>query len=199
MYVSLWERDADSLGVKALFHVLRHIEEYIPIIRRLDPWAHHKVYTAIRQFTDSDFWLRLFQDTVVLGEDFHQDLLCLGKVSAVAYTDDQIVGKINAASANITRAGSIEGTAASALDSDDIGEGSGNLYDTGTPIPALTDNEVVTAINNASSAITREAALSQDDLKIVKTAPLTGEFQVKNIHRDAAGLLDIEYDDVAES
>lgn len=44
---------------------------------------------------------------------------------------DEIVGKINSATANITRAGSIEGTAVSALDSDDIREGSINKYDTG--------------------------------------------------------------------
>ena len=62
-----------------------------------------------------------------------------------------------------------------------------------------TDDEVIAAINSATDPITREAALSQDDLKIVKTNPVTGEFQVKNIHRDASGLLDVEYDDVAES
>jgi len=114
--------------------------------------------------------------------------------NAQAYTDDEIVGKVNAASANITRAGCIEGTAASALDTDDISEGSSNLYDTGAP---PTDNEVVTAINNASNAITREAALSQDDLNIVKTNPSAGEYYVKNIHRDSTGKLDIEYDDVS--
>jgi len=114
--------------------------------------------------------------------------------NAQSYTDDQIVGKVNAATANITRAGSIEGTAASALDSDDIGEGSGNLYDTGAP---PTDDEVVTAINNASNSITREAALSQDDLNIVKSSPVAGEYYIKNIHRDSSGLMDIEYDDVA--
>ena len=32
--------------------------------------------------------------------------------NAAAYTDDEIVGKVNSASANITRAGSVEGTAA---------------------------------------------------------------------------------------
>ena len=114
--------------------------------------------------------------------------------NAASYTDDEIVGKINSATANITRAGSIEGTAASALDSDDISEGSSNLYDTGAP---PTDDEVVTAINNASNSITREAALSQDDLNIVKSNPAAGEFYVKNIHRDSSGKLDIEYDDTA--
>ena len=115
--------------------------------------------------------------------------------NAASYTDDEIVGKVNTATANITRAGCIEGTAASALDSDDIGEGSSNLYDTGAP---PTDEEVVTAINNATGAITREAALSQDDLNIVKTNPAAGEFLIKNIHRDADGKMDIEYDDTAQ-
>ena len=60
-----------------------------------------------------------------------------------------------------------------------------------------TDDEVITAINSATTSITREAALSQDDLNIVKTNPIAGEFPVKNIHRMADGKLDIEYDDVA--
>ena len=115
--------------------------------------------------------------------------------NAQSYTDDEIVGKVNTATANITRADSIEGTAASALDTDDISEGSGNLYDTGAP---PTDDEIVTGINNASNDITREAALNQDSLNIVKTAPAGGEYKIKNIHRDSSGKMDIEYDDVAE-
>jgi len=62
---------------------------------------------------------------------------------------------------------------------------------------AYTDDEIVGKINAATAAITRESALSQDDLNIVKTAPAAGEFAVKNIHRDSTGKLDIEYDDVA--
>jgi hypothetical protein len=63
---------------------------------------------------------------------------------------------------------------------------------------SYTDDEIVGKINTASAAITREAALDQDSLKIVKTAPAAGEFLVKNIHRDAAGKLDVEYDDIAQ-
>jgi len=63
---------------------------------------------------------------------------------------------------------------------------------------SYTDDEIVAKINSATAAITREGALSQDDLKIVKTAPAAGEFLVKNIHRDADGKLDIEYDDTAQ-
>ena len=116
--------------------------------------------------------------------------------NAQAYTDDEIVGKINTATANITRANACASTAVdlSGKDTDDLAEGSTNQYDQGGP---HTDNEVVTAVNNASNAITREAALSQDDLNIVKTNPAGGEYKVKNIHRDSSGKMDIEYDDVA--
>jgi len=62
---------------------------------------------------------------------------------------------------------------------------------------AYSDNDIVDKINSASNAITREDALSQDDLNIVKTNPAAGEYYVKNIHRDSSGKLDIEYDDVS--
>ena len=62
---------------------------------------------------------------------------------------------------------------------------------------SYTDDEIVGKINSATAAITREGALDQDSLNIVKTNPAAGEFHVKNIHRDASGKLDIEYDDVA--
>jgi len=135
--------------------------------------------------------------------------------NAQAYTDDEIVGKVNSAVVAINRADAIDGAALGACDTDDLGEGAANKYDTGVPPTDTddlaegstnkydtgappTDNEIVTGINNASNAITREEALSQDDLKIVKTNPVSGEFQIKNIHRQADGKMDIEYDDVAE-
>ena len=118
--------------------------------------------------------------------------------NAQSYTDDEIVGKINSASAQITRS--------SAVDADALADGTTNKVYTATEQSKLggiednatadqTGDEMVTAINSGSSAITREDALSQDDLKIVKTNPTTGEFYVKNIHRDSSGKLDIEYDD----
>ena len=145
--------------------------------------------------------------------------------NAAAYSDDEIVGKVNAATAAITRADAVEevtlkesatfkkytGTEQSKLTG--IEEGAdvnpadlaaldstastklGGIEEGADANP--TDDEVVTAINNASTAITREAALSQDDLKVVKTNPVSGEFLIKNIHRDADGKMDIEYDDVA--
>ena len=56
-------------------------------------------------------------------------------------------------------------------------------------------DEIVDAINSATAAITREGALSQEDLKIVKTNPAGGEYPVKAIHRETGGKLDVEYED----
>lgn len=60
----------------------------------------------------------------------------------------------------------------------------------------LTDDEIVAAIDASSLAITREGALSQDDLKLIKTNPSPGEYTVKNIQLDSAGKLDVEFDDL---
>ncbi len=69
--------------------------------------------------------------------------------------------------------------------------------------PSATDDqtgdEIVAAIDAGSSAITRDGALDQDSLNLVKTNPSAGENKVKNVHRQADGLIDIEYDDVPES
>ena len=62
---------------------------------------------------------------------------------------------------------------------------------------AYADNEIVDKINTATNAITREGALSQDDLNIVKTGPPSGDFFIKNVHRASDGKLNVEYDDVA--
>jgi hypothetical protein len=114
--------------------------------------------------------------------------------NAQSYTDDEIVGKVNAATAKV--------------DADQLQDGTTNKVFTGTEqskLSGVEDNatadqdgdEIITAINGGSGAITREGALSQDDLNIIKTNPVSGEFKIKNIHRDSSGKMDIEYDDVA--
>lgn len=145
--------------------------------------------------------------------------------NAQSYTDDEIVGKVNAATANITRAGSIEGTAASVLDSDDIGEGVANFFagasgadfikasddlddiTAGTTNKHLTDTEKtkLTGIEDSATADqtgaeVRDAivGLSDVDRKIVITDPQAGEFKVVAIQRDADAKLDINYDDTAQ-
>ena len=147
--------------------------------------------------------------------------------NAASYTDDEIVGKVNSATANITRTDAVEDGAlkesASFKKISDTEKTKLGGIDEGAEVnPAdlaaldsaqdtklngieenaavnPTDDEVVGQINTASVAITREDALSQDDLNIVKTAPTTGQFKVKNIHRHTDGTYAHDYDDVAES
>ena len=104
--------------------------------------------------------------------------------TAVSYTDDQIVGKVNTATANITRASSVAAAA--------------------RPIAA---NEVTATEINAGAVGNTELAstAAKDNLDALadtargypQTKPLSGEFYVTAIHRNATGDLDVEYDDVA--
>jgi hypothetical protein len=64
---------------------------------------------------------------------------------------------------------------------------------------AYTDDEIVDKINSANSAITREAALDQDSLKIVKTNPSSGEHRVRYVRLDASDDLTIVYESAAEA
>ncbi len=93
--------------------------------------------------------------------------------NAASYTDDQIVGKVNAATANISRAGAVEAAA--------------------RPIVA---GEVGNAELASSAAKDNLDALADTARGYIKTSPQTGEFPVVAIQRDAAGLLDTSYDDV---
>lgn len=116
--------------------------------------------------------------------------------NAQSYSDDEIVAKVNAATDTVSADKISDGTNNKVYTSDE------QFKLTGIESNATADqdgDEIVTAINSGSSSITREDALSQDDLNIIKTNPVAGEYKVKNIHRDSSGKMDIEYDDVAES
>ena len=163
--------------------------------------------------------------------------------NAASYTDDEIVGKVNSATAAISRSDAIDGAALGDCDLDDVADGTTNKGYTATEQTKLgtvedsatadqtggeiktayegeanaytdtkdtklgtieesatvdqTGDEIVSAVNAGSSSITREDALSQDDLNIVKTNPAGGEYKIKNVHRDSSGKMDIEYDDSA--
>ena len=103
---------------------------------------------------------------------------------ATSYTDDEIVGKINSAAVDITRAGSVDPTA--------------------RPIEA----QEVDTTELADGAVTNPKAddtLAKDNLNAmgdtvrgyIKTEPVSGEFPVINVQRDVDGKLDVDYDDVA--
>lgn len=106
--------------------------------------------------------------------------------NAVVYTDDEIVGKINTATANITRAGSVD-VAARPIGDSEIEEGK------------LADNAVTNAKLASSAAKDNLDALADTERGYVKTDPAVGEFPVIAIQRDADSKLDVDYDDVPKS
>lgn len=92
--------------------------------------------------------------------------------NAAAYTDDQIVGKVNAATAQITRASSVA-AAARPIASGEVGN-------------AELATGVAKGNLDAMSDITRG---------YVKTSPIGGQFKVVAIQRQADGKLAVSYDD----
>lgn len=104
--------------------------------------------------------------------------------NAQSYTDDQIVGKVNSASAQITRASSVAAAARPLA----TGEVTGTHIATDAAIPA--SKLASTAAKDNLDAMTPTAR------GYIKTNPAAGEFKITGIQRTAAGLADLEYDDV---
>lgn len=102
--------------------------------------------------------------------------------NAQTYTDDQIVGKVNTATAQITRASSVA-AAARPIAAGEVG-----------------DTQLAGAIPNsklaAGIAKANLDAMADTARGYVKTNPVATEFKVIAIQRDATGKLDVEYDDV---
>lgn len=94
--------------------------------------------------------------------------------NAAAYTDDQIVGKVNTATAQITRAGAVAAAA--------------------RPIGSA---EVSSSNLAAGAAKANLDAMTDTARGYVQTKPTSGQFPVVSIERDASGKLKADYDDVA--
>ena len=118
--------------------------------------------------------------------------------NAASYTDNEIVGKVNTATVNITRASSVS-AAARPIATGEVGatQLADEAYTT-TEKTKLTGIEAsATADQTGTEVRDLIVALADADRKIVITNPTTGEFKVVAVHRDAAGKLDVEYDNVA--
>ena len=109
--------------------------------------------------------------------------------NAAAYTDDEIVGKVNSASTTITRAGAIEGTALSGVDSDDIAEGSSNFFAAESGATA-----------DQTGAEMRDLIVALPDLErdIIISRPTTGQKKIVAIQTHSDGKQEIEQNDTAE-
>lgn len=92
--------------------------------------------------------------------------------NAQSYTDDQIVGKVNTAAAQITRAGSVAAAA--------------------RPIAA---GEVDNTKLAAATAKANLDAMADTARGYVQTKPATGQFPIVSIERDATGKQKTDYDD----
>lgn len=128
--------------------------------------------------------------------------------NAAAYTDDEIVGKVNAATAQITRSGAVSAAARPIASSEitDTHLAAGAIK---TKLGAETDgNKLVSASLAAAAGVTNAQvatglakanldAMTDTARGYIKTAPTTGEFRVVNVQRDATGKLDVDYDNVA--
>ena len=119
--------------------------------------------------------------------------------NAQSYTDDEIVGKVNAAAAQITRADALAGTALGDCDMDDIAEGATNKAYTDTEKTKLAGVEDSAAADQTGAEV-RDLilALSDTERGLVITDPASGQFKVISVERQAAGKMKIDYDDVAE-
>lgn len=94
--------------------------------------------------------------------------------NAQAYTDDQIVGKINTAAAQITRASAVAAAA--------------------RPIAA---GEVGSTELAAGVAKANLDSMADTARGYIKTSPTSGQFKIVSIERQADGKAKIDYDDVA--
>ena len=103
--------------------------------------------------------------------------------NAASYTDDQIVAKINSASDPITRASSVDAAARPIA--------SGEVGSTELAAGAVGNTELA-----AAAAAANLDAMADTARGYIKTNPVSGEFPIIAIQRDAAGLTDVDYDDV---
>ena len=136
--------------------------------------------------------------------------------NAASYTDDEIVGKVNTATATITRASSVD-AAARPLGTDEVEAihiKDGEIADTHIASGAAIAKSKLGALAIVNSDIDSGAAIvgtkldstaAKDNLDAladtargyIKTDPTSGEFKVVSLQRDAGGKLDVSYDDVA--
>ena len=118
--------------------------------------------------------------------------------NAQAYTDDEIVGKVNAAAVDITRAGCVDATARP-IEAGEVGatELAAEEYTTAEQGKLAGVEESATADQTGTEVRDALEGLADLDRHFVITDPQSGEYPVISIQRDASDKLDVDYDDVA--
>ena len=115
--------------------------------------------------------------------------------NAASYSDDEIVGKVNAATAKVDSDQLQDGTVNKIYSDTEKAKLSG--IDEGAKVDQDGDN-IISAIDAGAASITREDALSQVDMKLVKSEPVVGQHKINYIVRKADGTMEADFEDVAE-
>ena len=141
--------------------------------------------------------------------------------NAVAYSDDEIVGKVNTATATVSADKIADGTTNKAYTgtektklsgveagatNDQSGAEIKTAYEAETGAYNSTKDSKLTGIEAGATADQTGAevqtailGLADADRQLIKTSPASGEFYILNIQRDAAGKLDVDYESVPKS
>jgi hypothetical protein len=129
-------------------------------------------------------------------------------------SDDAVVAKVNAASDNITRAGSVDAAArpiaAGEVTATELGAGAvteakigaGAVTEAKVGAGAVTEAKIGAGAISAAKVATGVAKTNLDAMAdtargYIKTSPAVGQFRVIALERDADGKIKTEYDDVA--
>ena len=118
--------------------------------------------------------------------------------NAQAYTDNQIVEKIDNATVDITRAGSVD-AAARPIEAGEVGatELADEAYTSTEKTKLGTVEDSATADQTGTEVRDALEGLGDTDRHFVLTDPQAGEFKVISVERDSSGKLNVKYDDVA--
>ena len=127
--------------------------------------------------------------------------------NAAAYTDDEIVGKVNTATANITRASSVAAAArpiaAGEVTDTELGDGAVKAkLAAETDGNKLTSSELAAAIANAQVATglakANLDAMADLERAYVKTNPVAGQKKVVFVQLHSDGKIEWDANDIAE-
>ena len=119
--------------------------------------------------------------------------------NAAAYTDDEIVGKVNTATDNITRAGSVV-AAARPIESNEVGatELADEAYSSTEKTKLGTIEDSATADQTGAEVKDAIVALTDDDREIVISRPIAGQKKIYAIQTHSDGKQEIEQNDTPE-
>lgn len=113
--------------------------------------------------------------------------------NAAAYTDNEIVGKVNTASANISRANAVEEASLPV-------ESATFQKVTETETTKLAGIDEGAEVNPAATEIRDSiVGLADDDRQIVVTRPTTGQKKIYAVQGHSDGKTEVEQSDTAES